>query len=122
MYKAANFKLSRRSALKTGVASLALALMPIWSAKSIAQTANLSSPGGTGSKPNGLISFNAGWMIPAEDQKALLALEEKKKKEVESATKPATADPVNNAEATKPVKKSWGDKLQDNWKKVTNFF
>jgi PAB1-binding protein PBP1 len=91
-----------------------------WSIKAIAQTTNsvgsiVSSP-----KPDGLISFNAGWQIPVDDQKALLALEDKKIKEVQAASPQATM----GASDTPPTlaKKSWSDKVQDAWSKVRNFF
>ena len=108
--------MSRRSLLKAGAISATLLALPAWSTKVIAQASSALSSHVGSPKPNGLISFNAGWMIPVEDQKALLDLEEKKKKEAQPVTQPTAADPVANAEATKPVKKSWGDKLQDNWK------
>lgn len=122
MHKPSDFFISRRSLLKAGALSATLLALPAWSTKVIAQATGVVSSQVGSPKPSGLISFNAGWMIPAEDQKALLALEEKKKKEAQPVTQPTAADPVASAEATKPVKKSWGDKLQDTWKKVTNFF
>ena len=72
--------------------------------------------------PEGLVSFNAGWAIPLEDKPALLALEEKKIKEAEAATpKPSTANAAASTESAKSSK-SWGDKAQEAWSKVKNFF
>ena len=114
--------ISRRSILKAGALSAALLALPAWSAKVIAQTtsavaANVGSP-----KPNGLISFNAGWMIPVEDQKALLALEEKKNKEAQAAAPQATQSTEASVDAAKPAKKTWSEKLQDSWKQVKSYF
>ena len=70
-------------------------------------------------KIEGNIGYNAGWVIPLEDQKALLELEAQKKKAAEAkeaSTKPAApAAPVAPAitEANgKPAKKTWGEKAQ----------
>jgi len=112
--------ISRRTLLKVGTVSAAILAVPTWSTKVIAQvntavTSRVGSP-----KPDGLISFNAGWQVPIDDQKALLALEEKKIKEAQAAKPPAAPGAVNDA--TAPAKKSWGDKVQDTWGKVKNFF
>jgi hypothetical protein len=80
-------------------------------------TAQVGSP-----KPNGLISFHAGWMIPAEDQKALLVLEEKKIKEAQAAAPKAAQNLDSANETSKPAKKTWTEKLQDSFKQVKNFF
>ena len=111
---------SRRTLLKVGAVSAAILAIPAWSSKVIAQTSNVISSKVGSPKPDGLISFNAGWQIPVEDQKALLALEEKKIKEAQSAA-PQVAPGVGDVGPT-PTKKSWRDKVQDAWGKVKSFF
>ena len=122
MHKLSGPFISRRTLLKAGALSAALVALPVWSTKVIAQatnamTAQVGSPG-----PNGLISFHAGWMIPLEDQKALLVLEEKKIKEAQAAAPKAAQNPGAATEVSKPTKKTWSEKLQDSWKQVKNYF
>lgn len=114
--------ISRRSLLKAGALSAAIVALPVWSTKVIAQSVNASAAQVANSKPNGLISFNAGWMIPAEDQKALLALEVKKNQEAQAAAPKSAQNPDAANEASKPVKKTWTEKLQDSFKQIKNFF
>lgn len=111
---------SRRALLKIGAASAALLAIPAWSGKVIAQTSNAIASKLGSPKPDGLISFNAGWQIPVEDQKALLALEEKKIKEAQAAAPKGT--PVSADAQNAPIKRSWSDKVQDVLVKVKNFF
>jgi len=66
--------ISRRTLLKVGTVSAAILAVPTWSTKVIAQvntavTSRVGSP-----KPDGLISFNAGWQVPIDDQAARLAM------------------------------------------------
>ena len=61
-------------------------------------------------------------MIPAEDQKALLVLEEKKIKEAQAAAPKAAQNLDSANETSKPAKKTWTEKLQDSFKQVKNFF
>ena len=117
-----NSHLSRRSVLKAGAISAALLALPAWPTKVLAQASSAVSAKVGSPKPSGLISFNAGWMIPVEDQKALLALEEKKNKEAQAAAPnvPQAMDAL--VETAKPAKKTWSDKLQDSWKQVKGYF
>lgn len=112
----------RRSILKAGALSAALLALPAWSAKVIAQTTSEVAAKAGSAKPNGLISFNAGWMIPVEDQKALLLLEEKKNKEAQAAAPQATQFTEASVDTAKPAKKTWSEKLQDSWKQVKSYF
>jgi hypothetical protein len=115
-----NVSISRRSVLKLGVISSALLVLPLWGNRAIAQ----STPGGISKvAPEGLISFNAGWAIPLDDQPALLALEQAKIKEAQVAKPQSAFQNSANPDATaKPVKKSWTDKAQEAWTKVKGFF
>jgi hypothetical protein len=75
-------------------------------------TAPLTAP----VKIEGNIGYNAGWVIPLEDQKALLELEAQKKKAAEAkdaSTKPAApAAPAITEASGKAAKKTWGEKAQ----------
>jgi len=125
MHKILRLKLSRRAILKAGTISLALSALPFGISNSLAQTPNPPLPNGGSPKPTGLIAFNAGWMIPVEDQKALLALEDKKKEEAKALapqSSPAQQPNAAPVEAAKPPKKTWTEKLQDSWKQVRSFF
>ena len=115
--------ISRRSLLKGGAALAAILSIPVWSRKGIAQSANAIASKVGSPKPDGLISFNAGWQIPIEDQKSLLALEETKIKEAQAATSqtaPSVATGPDNL--AKQANKGWKDKVQDAWSKVKGFF
>lgn len=123
MHKILNASISRRSLLKVGAISGVFLGMPLWNSRAAAQSASNVASRAVDVKPDGLVSFNAGWAIPLEDKPGLLALEEKKIKEAQAAAPaaggantPAASDPA------KSPKKSWGDKVQDAWNKVKNFF
>jgi len=85
-------------------------------------TAPLTSP----VKIEGNIGYNAGWVIPLEDQKALLELEAQKKKAAEAkdaSTKPAApAAPAITEASGKPAKKTWGEKAQGWLDSVKSWF
>jgi len=114
-----NTPISRRSVLKLGVISSALLVLPLWGNRALAQ----STPGAASKAPEGLISFNAGWVIPLEDKPALLALEQSKIKEAEAALpQPAGQNSANPNAPAKPANKSWTDKAQEAWTKFKGFF
>ena len=77
-------------------------------------------------KIEGNIGYNAGWVIPLEDQKALLELEAQKKKAAEAkdaTTKPAAPGAPAITEASgKPAKKTWGEKAQGWLDSVKSWF
>ena len=119
MPKLLNISISRRSALKLGVISSALLILPLWGSRAIAQ-ANLV---GASKAPEGLISFNAGWAIPLEDKPALLALEQAKIKEAQAkATQITSSSATGTDSSVKPTNKNWIDKAQEAWSKVKGFF
>lgn len=122
MHKSLDFFISRRTLLKASALSLTILTLPAWSTKVIAQTSNAVPLQAGSPKPDGLVSFNAGWMIPVEDQKALLALEVKKNQEAQAATPKANQNPEAGTESSKSTKKSWTEKLQDKWKQVKDYF
>jgi len=120
MHKILNTAISRRSLLKLGAMSGALLALPLWNSDAVAQSVSNIASKAVEVKPEGLVSFNAGWAIPLEDKPALLALEEKKIQEAKAA---APAASTSNVDASaKPVNKSWADKAQDALNKVKNFF
>ena len=90
--------------------------------KSTTSTATLTAP----VKIEGNIGYNAGWVIPLEDQKALLELEAQKKKAAEAKdaiTKPAApAAPAITEANSKPAKKTWGEKAQGWLDSVKSWF
>jgi hypothetical protein len=122
MLNTPNTSLSRRAVLKAGALTTIFLALPALSTKVLAQASNAIAEKMAGPKPNGLISFNAGWMIPAEDQKALLLLEEKKIKEAQASSAQVSQSTDASADGAKPTKKIWTEKLQDTWKKVKNYF
>ena len=85
-------------------------------------TAPLTAP----VKIEGNIGYNAGWVIPLEDQKALLELEAQKKKAAEAkdaSNKPAApAAPAITEANGKPAKKTWGEKAQGWLDSVKSWF
>ena len=85
-------------------------------------TAPLTAP----VKIEGNIGYNAGWVIPLEDQKALLELEAQKKKAAEAkdaSTKPAAPGAPAITEASgKAAKKTWGEKAQGWLDSVKSWF
>ena len=85
-------------------------------------TAPLTAP----VKIEGNIGYNAGWVIPLEDQKALLELEAQKKKAAEAkdaSTKPAApAAPAITEASGKAAKKTWGEKAQGWLDSVKSWF
>lgn len=123
MHKIFNTSISRRSLLKLGAISGAFLAFPSWNSSAVAQSASNVASKVVEARPDGLVSFNAGWAIPLEDKPALLALEGQKIKEAQAAA--PLAGGANTPAATdqlKPSKKSWGDKAQDAWSKLKNFF
>jgi hypothetical protein len=123
MHKILNTSISRRSLLKLGAISGAFLALPLWNSSAVAQSASNVASRAVDARPDGLVSFNAGWAIPLEDKPALLVLEEKKIKEAQAAA--PVAGGANTPAANDPAKapkKSWGDKAQDAWNKVKNFF
>lgn len=114
--------MSRRSLIKFGAASGALLTVPFWGSNAISQSI-AGNPAKAETKPDGLVSFNAGWVILVEDKPALLLLEQKKIKEAQSATSQAASPGAAGSEnLAKPANKSWKDKVQDAWSKVKGFF
>ena len=77
-------------------------------------------------KIEGNIGYNAGWVIPLEDQKALLELEAQKKKAAEAkdaSTKPAApVAPAITETSGKAAKKTWGEKAQGWLDSVKSWF
>lgn len=118
-----NVAISRRSLIKFGAVSGALLAMPFWGNNAIAQSTSGNAPKAVETKPEGLVSFNAGWAIPLEDKSALLSLEQKKIKEAQAATSQAgPSSAAGSDNLAKPTNKNWKDKAQDAWSRVKSFF
>ena len=79
-------------------------------------------------KIEGNIGYNAGWVIPLEDQKALLELEAQKKKAAEAKdasskpAAPAAPAPAITEANGKAAKKTWGEKAQGWLDSVKSWF
>lgn len=118
-----NVSITRRSLIKIGAVSSALFAIPLWGNNAISQPASINLPKSSQTQPDGLVSFNAGWIIPLEDKPALLSLEEKKTKEAQATASQAAPSGIAGADnVTKPTNKNWKDKAQDVWSKVKSFF
>ena len=115
--------MSRRSLIKFGAISGALLAVPFWVNDANSQSTSVNPSKASETKPDGLVSFNAGWAIPAEDKPALLLLEQKKIKEAQAATSQAGSPGTAGSDSVaKPVNKHWKDKVQDAWSKIKSFF
>lgn len=69
---------------------------------------------------DGNISYNAGWVVPLEDKASLLALEAKKTKEKDEASKQQAGNP--STPASKEKSKSVSDRIQEAFAKVKSWF
>lgn len=118
-----NVSASRRSLLKLGAVSGALLALPFWSGQAISQPVSGASSKTVESKQDGLVSFNAGWVVPLGDKADLLALEQKKIKEAQAAAPQQISPNASGSDgALKPANKNWMDKAQDAWSKFKGFF
>lgn len=118
-----NVSISRRSLIKLGAVSGALLAIPFWGNNAISQSTFGNVSKAVETKPEGLVSFNAGWAIPLEDKSALLSLEQKKIKEAQAASSQvAPSGAAGSDNLAKPANKNWKDKAQDAWSKAKSFF
>ena len=112
-------KINRREVLKLGVGVLTAAVISPF-AFSQSNKVNGSSGGESNPKLDGVVTYNAGWIVPLEDRSGLLELEAKKNKDAESAKqKTASATPPANS---KENSKSIGSRFQEALAKVKSFF
>jgi hypothetical protein len=112
-------KINRREILKLGIGVLTTAVI---SPFVFAQLNKANGSAGSESSPklDGVVTYNAGWIIPLEDRPALLELEAKKNKDSELAKqKAAGATPPANV---KENSKSIGSRFQEALAKVKSFF
>ena len=108
-----SFAINRRQALKLGAGSLFVALLApfAFGQADKSPTANGSGGASVNNKIDGVVSYNAGWVIALEDKVPLLEVEAKKNKEREDANVQAKEKP-----------KSISDKLKDLVTKVKSYF
>lgn len=117
------FPLNRRQALKLGAGSLLAALIsPIVFGQSTKPPSVSGAAIQGGSKVDGVISYNAGWVIPLEDKAPLLEVEAKKTKEQEDLAKQKAGKSADSSAQAKDKPKSISDKLQDFVSKVKAYF
>ena len=113
--------INRRDLFKLGASALIAA---VFNPVSFAQTQSssaVSSPGSAKASIDGMISYNAGWVVPLEDKNQLLELEAKKTKEKEELAKQKSS-PADASAAAQEKPKSFSDKFQNALTKLKNFF
>lgn len=115
--------MNRRQLLKLGASSVLAGFMsPFAFAQSGNSTVVAASPALTASKIDGVVSYNAGWVIPLEDKAALLEVEARKNKEKEDLDKKKSANPSANATDSADKTKSFSGKLQELLGKIKGYF
>jgi hypothetical protein len=118
-----SFNLNRRQALKFSAGTLLATLVsPIV----FGQTANPTTASSTtvqgASKIDGVVSYNAGWVINLEDKAPLLEIEAKKNKEQEDLAKQKAGKATDSPAQVKDKPKSLTDKMQDFVAKIKGYF
>lgn len=118
-----SFRLNRRQVLKLGVGSFLAALMnPIVFGQSTKPPVGSGAVIDGSSKVDGVVSYNAGWVIPLEDKAPLLEVEAKKTKEQEELAKQKAGKSADALAPAKDKPKSISDKLQDFVSKIKAYF
>lgn len=118
-----SFSHNRRQVLKLTAGSLLAALMsPIVFGQASKAPAPSSTAVQEASKIDGVISYNAGWVINLEDKAPLLEIEAKKNKEQEELTKQKAGKASDATAQVKDKPKSLTDKMQDFVSKIKAYF
>ena len=114
--------MKRRDILKLGVGSL---LAPLISSMAFGQS-NASSASNASASPagklDGVVSYNAGWVIPLEDKAPLLEIEARKTKEKEEGDRQKVGASSNKAGDAADKSKSFSGKFQELLGKIKGFF
>lgn len=118
-----SFTLSRRQALKLGASSLlAVVASPIVFGQPAKSSAASSTAIQGAPKVDGVVSYNAGWVINLEDKAPLLEVEAKKTKEQEELAKQNSGKASDAPAQVKDKPKSLTDKMQDFVSKIKAYF
>lgn len=113
--------MNRRHFLRLGTSSVLAALMsPLAFGQSNGSTASTAQS--TASKMDGVVSYNAGWVIPLEDKAPLLEVEARKNKEKQESDKQKSANPSAKAGDSSDKSKSLSGKVQDLLGKIKGYF
>lgn len=116
--------MNRRHLLKLSASSvLAVFMSPLAFGQS--NSSNVGTSGATQSavgKIDGVISYNAGWVIPLEDKAPLLEVEARKNKEKQESEKAKAANPSAKAGDSADKSKSLSGKFQDLLGKIKGYF
>ena len=114
--------MNRRHLLKLGASSVLAAFI---SPLAFGQSNTASATGAaqsTASKMDGVVTYNAGWVIPLEDKAALLEVEGRKSKEKEDADKQKSVNPSAKAGELADKSKSLSGKFQELLGKIKGYF
>ena len=118
-----SFNLNRRQALKFSVGTLLATLVsPIVFGQTANPTTGSSTTVQGASKIDGVVSYNAGWVINLEDKAPLLEIEAKKNKEQEELAKQKAGKATDSPAQVKDKPKSLTDKMQDFVSKIKAYF
>lgn len=118
-----SFTLGRRQALKLGASSLlAVVVSPIVFGQPAKSSAASSTAVQGAPKVDGVVSYNAGWVINLEDKAPLLEIEAKKTKEQEELAKQKAGKTSDANAQVKDKPKSLTDKMQDFVSKIKAYF
>lgn len=116
--------MNRRHFLRLGASSVLAALTsPLAFGQSNSSTTSAASAAqSTASKMDGVVSYNAGWVIPLEDKAPLLEVEARKNKEKQESDKQKSANPSAKAGDSSDKSKSLSGKVQDLLGKIKGYF
>ena len=118
-----SFTLNRRQVLKFSAGTLLATLVTPTVFGQPAKSNVVSSAAVQGaSKVDGVVSYNAGWVINLEDKAPLLEIEAKKNKEQEELAKQKAGKASDAPAQVKDKPKSLTDKMQDFVSKIKAYF
>lgn len=116
--------MNRRHLLKLGASSVLAAFISPF-AFGQTNTSGATTAGATQAnigKIDGLVSYNAGWVIPLEDKAPLLEVEARKNKEKQDSDKAKSANPSAKAGESVDKSKSLSGRFQELLGKIKGYF
>jgi len=116
--------MNRRHLLKLGASSvLAVFMSPLAFGQSKNSTIGAANVAQSSANAiDGVVSYNAGWVVPLEDKAPLLEVEARKTKEKEEADKQKSTNPSAKAGDSADKSKSLSGKFQDLLGKIKGYF